>query len=228
MTHLVHAHITAGIADGDVCVGILVGGEGFDAGGVPGEVRADDPVGVLRIDGDDAQRHLDTLGGHLADILVQGVGEVGARGNHDRVHQEVVGPAIVVFHAAAEAVPEEPEVQADVLGGGHLPLDGAVKSGGAVGRIPGAAVQIGVVLVGDVVAGLVGVAGADILLAGLSVAGAQLEFIYETQVPDEGLAVQFPGDGRGGEEAPAVTVGKVLRAVVAEVELGNISVVIGS
>ena len=200
---LVGAHVPAGIADGDVGVRILIRSQGLDAGRVPGEVGADGPVRVAGIHRHHGQGGFHAAAGHLSDVLVQGIGEVGSGRDHDGVHQEVVGPAVIVLHAAAEAVLEEAEIQADVLGRRHLPLDGPVESGGPVGGIPGPVVQIGVELVGHIVAGLVRVAGADVLLAGLAIAGAQLEFVDESQTLDEWLLVQFPGDGGGREVTPA-------------------------
>ena len=59
------------------------------------------------------------------------------------------------------------------------------------------------IVVRDIVTGLVGITGTDILLAGFAVAGAKLEFIDEAEVLDERFLVKFPGDGRGREIAPA-------------------------
>ena len=59
------------------------------------------------------------------------------------------------------------------------------------------------VLVRDIIAGLVGITGTDILLTGLAVTGTEFQLIDKTEVLDERFLIQFPRDSRGREVTPA-------------------------
>ena len=165
--------------------------------------------------------------------LVLGLTEVaGSHGDTHRLRaclvfgQDVVATLVEVVEVTAQQAIEECEVNAEVELVGALPGD--VVVGILVledTRLAGGAEVVVVhnlapaLFVEEALSGVVVVTHLTVAAANLQVVEPFLGLLHELLVAD------YPAERHGGEEAEALAAGKVLGAVVAEVELSQVAVV---
>ena len=184
-----------------------------------GDVAADGPVPVLRLDGNGVEGDFDTLVDHLADVVDQHVGEVGTHREVDGV-QQVEGAAVVSLDGTGDAVADETEVQTGVPGLGGLPSDIRVvgdRGEHVVVDVTHAVTHTRIrrhVVLGDIRI----VVAADILLARAAPSETELEGGDGAFMLQEFLVLDIPGESCGREQAPAVLRAESGRGVLADGE----------
>ncbi len=164
------------------------------------EARGPREIAVLPAEEHGVESELHALVLQAADVRGDEVGREGP-GRHRHSEQQVVGVLVVVLDGTGEPVVHQAEVDADVVGGGLLPLDAPIG---------GARPDRGHELVAELVLGL---RSADVVRRVLlveierlvpvhAVRDAELQIRDHVEVLHELLVGQAPSERRRGEQAP--------------------------